>query len=117
MLDKLWEFFTSDDKVVRLLSFAALFGVLILVYAAVYYLNTAMLISLAVAAAGGVIAAIVVGRSQKKARKADEEYRRLLEEEDDGVTGYIAVRPEELEGAPWEVRKPKPKPADKNSQE
>jgi hypothetical protein len=38
-----------------------------------------------------------------------DELGRLLTEEDDGETGYIAVRPEELEGPPWEIRRKKKK--------
>jgi hypothetical protein len=50
---------------------------------------------------------------EKRADLEELEYQRQFEEftkEDDGVTGYIEVRPEELEGAPWEIRKKSAEP-------
>ena len=106
MIDKIWEFFTSDDKVDRLLTRAAVVGFAVLVFIVAYNISAGLLVALGVVILGAVIFVSVINRSDKK---AEEKWQKLLNEEDDGVTGYIAVRPEELEGPPWEVPKPKPK--------
>jgi cell division protein FtsN len=103
MLDKIWELFTSDDRIDRLLTRAALLGLMVGVYFIAYYASTGLLIALGVIVTGIVTMVVIVRRADKK---AEEEYKELLRGEDDGVTGYIAVRPEELEAAPWEKRDP-----------
>jgi len=104
MLDRIWEFFLSDDKIDRLLSRCSLLVALLLLWAAVVFLTIPMLIGLGAIIAVVIIVMVMISRAEKK---AEEEYQKLLKEDDDGVTGYVAVRPEELEGPPWEVRKPK----------
>jgi hypothetical protein len=104
MIDRIWDFFISDDRVDRLLSRAALMAFMVIIFVIWVNLSVALAVGIIVIIVGAVIFAVVTKRADKK---AEEEWKELLKQEDDGVTGYIPVRPEELEAAPWEVRKPK----------
>ncbi len=101
MLDKIWELFTSDNRLDRLLMRVGLLIFLAAVFFISSYLSIELLLGLGILIAGVIIFLIFIKRAQKK---ADDEWNELMNSEDDGVTGYIPVRPEELEAAPWEVR-------------
>jgi hypothetical protein len=109
MFNKVWDFMLSDDIVERLIARSVLVGLMVGIGVFAYNANTAMMIGLGCFILLVVILAIAAVVTSKRADRAEAEYRRRFEEVDDGVTGYIAVRPEELEGAPWEVKKRKPK--------
>ena len=100
MLDKLWDFITSDDRTDRLITRAALIGFVVLVYFAAAYLTLLAWIGIGALIIGFIILSIMNNKAFD--RNAAERLRIL--KEDDGVTGYVKVRMEELEGAPWEAR-------------
>jgi hypothetical protein len=97
--------FTSDEKLDKLLTRSLLIGIVVGLGIATFYMTKLLLIGTGVLIFGGIIVLILFKGAQRKADRAEAEYRRRFEEVDDGVTGYITVRPEELEGAPWEVKK------------
>jgi hypothetical protein len=109
MIDKMWEFFASDDRTDKLIMRIATVAFSVGVFFAVVYITPLILIGVGIIILGVVFIKLITDRAQ---RKADEEWREILYSEDDGVTGYIKVTPEQLEaGLPW-VLKPKNKPPD-----
>lgn len=103
MFDKIWELFTSDEKLDKLFTRSLVVGFAILIFVIAYKSSAALLTALGLIILGVIIVTVMIRKSDKR---AEEEWQKLLNEEDDGETGYIAVRPEELESAPWELRKP-----------
>ena len=100
MFDKIWELFTSDEKLDRLCTRGAVLGFVFIVFFISYYMTKALLIALGLLALVAVIIFTIINTAE---RRAEAEWQRLLNEEDDGETGYIQVRPEEMNGVPpWE---------------
>jgi hypothetical protein len=99
MFNKLWDFLSSDDKTDRLIMRGVLVGFLVLVGVTVRYLSVTLLIALGVLTVGVVIVMLIMHRAEKKLQ---DEWREIIRSEDTGGEGYINVRPEELEAAPWE---------------
>ena len=109
MLDKLWEWFTSDDKINRLLMHVGVLAIIAITFVLLHFFGVRVMIGLSALIIVAFVIFAIMSRADKKAEK---KYQELLKSEDDGETGYIAVRPDEMDGAPWEVKKKKKKPAE-----
>ncbi|MCL1866290.1 MAG: hypothetical protein FWF82_02655 [Oscillospiraceae bacterium] len=110
MFDKIWDFITSENRENKLIMRASLIFFLFGIGVLSYYMSKELLIASGIILLAVIIVFVMLRSAEKKEERKENEYIQMLDEVDDGVTGYIAVRPEELEGAPWEVRKKKKKP-------
>jgi len=111
LLDRIWDLITSGDRTDKLISRAIQMGIVIAIGVLAYNMNFVIMIILFVLGFTLLYVAIYKSIMNKRELKELDEISDKLTEEDDGVTGYFTVRPEELEGAPWEIRKKKPKSA------
>jgi hypothetical protein len=101
MFDRLWEFFTSDDRTDKLIMRISVIVFLVAVHFAARYLTALIWLGVGILILGVIIIKFITDRS---ARKAEERWQETLNSVDDGVSGYIKVRPDELEaGLPWEA--------------
>jgi membrane protein implicated in regulation of membrane protease activity len=114
--DKIWDFLTSDDKAVRMLMRIALSAFVVLVYILASKMSVLLFAALAIIVLGAAFSVWMYGKASEREAKRETERLRKDEEDDDGVTGYIQVRPEELEGPPWENR-PRPPVNGKDKEE
>jgi hypothetical protein len=106
MFARLWELMTSDDKVEKLVSQFGVIAAVIITICVAAFVTSLVFVGVGVLLLGAIAVDLILHISMKKSQ---EQWREILHSEDDGVTGYIKVRPGELdEGLPWEANyKPK----------
>ncbi|MCL1832122.1 MAG: hypothetical protein FWG45_04325 [Oscillospiraceae bacterium] len=105
MIDRIWEFLTSDDVMDRWTLRAILAVFLVAVFLFARYFSPYVLLGVLVLILGFAFVKITNDRANKR---AEEEWQEIMHSEDDGVTGYIDVKiSDELLGI-------KPKPAPKS---